>query len=330
MAEDFRVAVDLADHPKTVKMVTRLGEGSFRCLQRLWGFTAKYRQKGLLTGMNVEDIEIAAKWSGEAGQFVAVLIDVRFLDKLKNGLYRIHDWKESNGWVYFAPERREKAKNAAKARHTKSHNKLGGCSDQQLDMPGIGPSCAPIPSPTPSPTPVISEPPASPSVSRAAKKIEQVVQTKSEMREVTDHWMASYAKAAQDRSWTLEKYNFTGKDGKLLSDLIKRFGSKSVREVIDVFFLQEDEFLRTKGGFTVGTFASYFNRLAQQRTLNKLDDPQTKRFNELYALYMAEPGSSPFDREKFLEFCRARDADPGLIDFIRKELEQLETAGVSR
>ena len=336
MPDDFRVAVDVADHPKTVKMTNRLGEGSFLSLLRLWGFTAKYRPKGVLQGMNIEDIEIAAKWTGETGRFVAVLLEVKFLDKLKNNLYRVHDWRESNGWVYFAPERREKAQKAANSKHTKSRNKLSTCSNPQLALLKTQSSCAP--SPTPSPTPSLlkskSEPvePATPPVTtpKTIRKIQEADLSKSEMRQVTDHWMAVYSAAAKERSWQIEKYAFAdGKDGKIFAGLMRTFGAATVVEMISAFFASDDEWLSQHGGFTVGVFKSQFNKLAQQRSTAERD-PNRKEYLSLYATFQKESGrGGPFDVGRFLEYCRARNAPAPVMELIDRELGLKQKTGAA-
>jgi hypothetical protein len=60
MNKDFRIAVSLPYHPKIEKLMRRLGDKSFYCLIRLWAFTAMNKPDGILSGMDAEDIEIAA------------------------------------------------------------------------------------------------------------------------------------------------------------------------------------------------------------------------------------------------------------------------------
>jgi hypothetical protein len=57
----------------------------------LW--VAENRADGNLGGMTAEDIEIAAGWTGEPGEFTHALIDVGFLDGA-DGAYVVHDWLE--------------------------------------------------------------------------------------------------------------------------------------------------------------------------------------------------------------------------------------------
>ena len=44
-------------------------------------FVARVTPSGTLKDMDVEDIEIAAKWKGERGKFVSTLLELRLIDK---------------------------------------------------------------------------------------------------------------------------------------------------------------------------------------------------------------------------------------------------------
>lgn len=112
MATDARLDVGLATHPKTKKLVRRLGgDGAWR-LVCLFLWCAANRPNGNLTGLSDEDIELAVDWPGAEGEFVAALRDVGFLDgdELNS---EIHDWAEHNPWVSDSEARSEKARWAA-------------------------------------------------------------------------------------------------------------------------------------------------------------------------------------------------------------------------
>lgn len=47
----------------------------------------------MLSGIDCEDVEIAAKWDGEPGEFCQTLVDLRFIDET-DGVYALHDWCE--------------------------------------------------------------------------------------------------------------------------------------------------------------------------------------------------------------------------------------------
>lgn len=109
---DARLSVGLASHPKTKKLIRRVGgDGAWR-LVCLFLWCAANRPDGSLEGLSDEDIELAVDWAGEEGAFVAALHDVGFLDG--DELSReIHDWAEHNPWVSDSEARSEKARWAA-------------------------------------------------------------------------------------------------------------------------------------------------------------------------------------------------------------------------
>ena len=68
MADDIRFSVNFWQHPKTIKLTRKGGLEAVRSLQILWCFCAQERTDGILSGMDVDDIEIAADWRGEPGR----------------------------------------------------------------------------------------------------------------------------------------------------------------------------------------------------------------------------------------------------------------------
>lgn len=105
---DARIATTLPTHPKTKKLLRRLGFEGGWCLVRLILWAASSRTNGNLEGLSDEDIELAVDWAGEVGDFVAALSDVRFLDGTE-GSRVIHDWSEHNPWAAGASERSERS-----------------------------------------------------------------------------------------------------------------------------------------------------------------------------------------------------------------------------
>lgn len=113
MNKDFGISIDFFDHPKTRKLISRLGgyQGAV-CLVKLWSFTAMSRPDGVLSNMSEEDVEIAAWWEGEPGVFVKTLLEVGFLDRHDDGRLAVHDWDEYNGPSAHASERSRKVRYA--------------------------------------------------------------------------------------------------------------------------------------------------------------------------------------------------------------------------
>ena len=116
MMIDARISVGLPSHPKTKKLIRRVGEGGAWRLVCLFLWVAQTHPDGDLSGMTGEDIELAADWQGEDGCFIEALIEVRFVDG-EEGCYSIHDWQEHNPWAAGAEARSEKAKWLALCKH---------------------------------------------------------------------------------------------------------------------------------------------------------------------------------------------------------------------
>lgn len=109
---DARISVELPRHPKTKKLIRRVGEGGAYRLVCLFLWAAGNRSDGDLAGMSDEDIELSVDWSGEPGAFVRALSEVGFLDG-DEGQRSIHGWAEHNPWAAGAEARSEKSRWAA-------------------------------------------------------------------------------------------------------------------------------------------------------------------------------------------------------------------------
>lgn len=124
MNSDFRLSVDYLDHPKIIKARRRFGDAFVIAHIKLIGFTAKWKPDGNLTGMDDEEIAIAAGWVGDAQEFVAALVELRLLDEV-DGSRQMHDWDDHNPFAATHAKRSE----AAKANAKKRWNKKAGISD---------------------------------------------------------------------------------------------------------------------------------------------------------------------------------------------------------
>ncbi|MBP8176826.1 MAG: hypothetical protein KAX77_03585 [Xanthomonadales bacterium] len=149
MSDDARIAIGLPQHPKTRKLIRRLGPAAGWSLVCLFLWTAQNRHDGDLAGLSDEDLEIAADWTGDAGALVKALVEVRFLDG-DEGTRAIHDWTQHNPWAASRGQRVEAAKRAAAARWGTDLDagRMRGASAPYAEVPK--PQCPP---PTPTPTP---------------------------------------------------------------------------------------------------------------------------------------------------------------------------------
>lgn len=116
MADDIRFSVNFWQHPKTIKLTRKGGLEAVRSLQILWCFCAQERTDGILSGMDVDDIEIAADWQGEPGRFVELLLAGSWLERLEGDTYALHGWEERQAYVSKKKLRQEQAKAAAEKR----------------------------------------------------------------------------------------------------------------------------------------------------------------------------------------------------------------------
>jgi hypothetical protein len=173
MTSDARLATGLPGHPKMRKLIRKLGQAA------AWNFVCLVlnavvnHPDGDLAGMTVEDIELAAEWDGPAGGFVAVLVEVRFLD-VEDGVHRLHDWAEHQPWAAGAGVRSLKATwNAVKkyhgaaeadrqvpqyaamraAQHASSSPSSTGQTESQDASSNAGSILEPVPQHAPSPSP---------------------------------------------------------------------------------------------------------------------------------------------------------------------------------
>ena len=97
MNEDIRLNVGFFEHPKIVKLGRKFGCGGVMAFLRLLLWVTTGRPSGLLEKMEPDDIAIAAKWEGDAAEFIEQLVNLRLID-LINGVYAIHDWEDHNSW----------------------------------------------------------------------------------------------------------------------------------------------------------------------------------------------------------------------------------------
>ena len=135
MNVDIRLSLGFFDHPKTMKLAKRCGMEAVICLQRLWMWAAEQRPSGVLTGMDEEDIELAAKWQGEEGKFARTLIDLHWLDE-KDEQFILHGWDEHQAYASKSEERHSSAKKAAEIRWEKKRIMQGQCGSDAEAMRG--------------------------------------------------------------------------------------------------------------------------------------------------------------------------------------------------
>jgi phage replication O-like protein O len=70
-----------------------------------------------------------------------------------------------------------------------------------------------------------------------------------------------------------EKYPWSGKDGKIVKDLLPLYGLERLIELGDLFFEIKDEFVNGQAGFTIGVFKSRIATLISTKRAAKTERP---------------------------------------------------------
>lgn len=94
----LRINKNLPSHPKSRALARALGEPvSWWRVAQVWAWCVEFAPDGKITTSDpVVDIEDAASWTGERGEFVTACVREKFLDKTENG-FAVHDWDSHNG-----------------------------------------------------------------------------------------------------------------------------------------------------------------------------------------------------------------------------------------
>ena len=219
MNTDIRLSVGFWQHPKTRKTAKRLGLEGVRSLQILWLWAAINRPDGNLSGMDWEDIELAADWQGEEQSFFDFCMGI-WIDDAPQG-YVLHDWKDHNSWASEADERSDKARFSRLAtvnREAYDQMKAAGInavskddydrlttvqrpSDDRQTNAGRIVNAPPTPAPSPAPSPApVPNPAPSPKPKPSPRKVKDI-----EQLELFDEFYNSYPrkteKSAARKNW---------------------------------------------------------------------------------------------------------------------------------
>lgn len=165
--QDIRVDDAFFGHPKTVRFYRRTGDHGIACLFRLWCYASRYFPKGILAGMNDQEISDASGWKNDPQEFVSALVDAGgpgksgFLDLCETQCprhYALHNWRTRNPYAYFRDERSDVARKAAETRWGKKRKAVKkqtpdakGNAGSNAKRNAPAPSPAPAPNPSPSP-----------------------------------------------------------------------------------------------------------------------------------------------------------------------------------
>jgi hypothetical protein len=160
VAEDIRLLLGFPDNPKTKRLVRIYGIAAIGYLVFLWDYCGRYRQKGDLSALTTKEIAEICHYEGDHEAFIQTLIAEKWLEKTAGNRLLVHDWKDSQPWIYFSKERSQKAKKSAEIKW-KTHyanrrqiaERIADNSQGNRRANAYAPSPIPSPSPTPSPAP---------------------------------------------------------------------------------------------------------------------------------------------------------------------------------
>lgn len=142
--DDIRLAAGLPTHPKVRKLLRQLGPAAGWSWVVLLIWTGTNRPNGDLGGLDVDDLEIAADWTGEPGAFIRTLRELRMLDG-QDLHHRIHDWAEHNPYAAGREARRVKAKFAADARWNPARSRTLAAAEQAMQPASGGHATSIVP-----------------------------------------------------------------------------------------------------------------------------------------------------------------------------------------
>lgn len=101
--------LDYFDHPKTKRLIARLGPGAEAFPIRVWAYAGKYHaEDGVLRGYDAAELAGLAGLPGDPEKVVGALVAVGFLLKTPEG-WACKDWLEHEGHLAAFKERSRKA-----------------------------------------------------------------------------------------------------------------------------------------------------------------------------------------------------------------------------
>ena len=124
MSDDLRLSSDILRHAKTRALRRQIGPEGLIGLLGLWIYCAESQPDGDLAGLTDADIEGLAEWAAGAGELVAALLTIGFLDG-EPGHRRVHNWAERQPFLVARPRRIEAARTAAARRWSRGPHQAG-------------------------------------------------------------------------------------------------------------------------------------------------------------------------------------------------------------
>lgn len=110
----INLSVDFMDNNKTLLLRRHLGDSGIVSLLTLWIYCGTSRIDGSLVNLSDDDIEQSARWKGQSGKLIDVLVTIGFLCGDEWERY-ICGWDDHNYHATQAKARIESARKAGQA-----------------------------------------------------------------------------------------------------------------------------------------------------------------------------------------------------------------------
>ena len=95
----INVDFSFTEHPKTKRLIGRLGECAEAYIIRLWTYCARVHPKdGRLNGYAESEIEGVIGWRGAQNSAISALVDIGFIGKDEGGYFCV-DWLQHQGHI---------------------------------------------------------------------------------------------------------------------------------------------------------------------------------------------------------------------------------------
>jgi hypothetical protein len=216
------------------------------------GYARIHKPDGILSGLSNSQIAVIAGWDGDADEYIKIMIEIGILDETDSGL-ELHNWRKHNPYAANQDKRSAAARTANEVRWGKAKKVQSGSgpdkSGPKADPPPPSPLPSPSPSPPPSPKELADKPPT-----------KAVVKKNPDHKEAIEYFCTVYEQHYQT------KYVFNGgKDGKLVSALLKKIGLGDFKAATDQMFRSTDQFFESKAGRSIGVLSACINKIRQEQ-----------------------------------------------------------------
>ena len=149
----LNVDLNYFDHPKTMRLVARLGPGSDVLPIRLWAYVGRHHPESGSLALLESEIEHICGWWGKKGELIAAMIEIGFL-KSDGDFFQVNDWHEHSGHLATFKKRAVKAARKRWGVKSKSSNASSIAKREPKQSPSSAVQCSSLPTEQVTPPPV--------------------------------------------------------------------------------------------------------------------------------------------------------------------------------